>query len=138
IQVADGSGHGLLPDAVDYETVIAETGPELDVRPSPDDLYILYTGGTTGMPKGVLWRQHDIYMGAMGGRSMFTWDAVSSYDDVVERARNNATPLRMLILPPLMHGAAQWAAFIGLTGAQTLVFPNETRRLDPVDVWRTV
>ncbi|HEY8526553.1 MAG TPA: acyl-CoA synthetase [Acidimicrobiales bacterium] len=138
IQVADGSGHGLLPGAVDYETVIAETGPELDVRPSPDDLYILYTGGTTGMPKGVLWRQHDIYMGAMGGRSMFTWDAVSSYDDVVERARNNATPLRMLILPPLMHGAAQWAAFIGLTGAQTLVFPNETRRLDPVDVWRTV
>jgi fatty-acyl-CoA synthase len=35
---------------------------------SPDDLYILYTGGTTGMPKGVLWRQNDIYLNAMGGR----------------------------------------------------------------------
>ena len=39
---------------------------------SPDDLYILYTGGTTGMPKGVLWRQADIYVGALGGRNLGT------------------------------------------------------------------
>ena len=42
------------------------------VEPSPDDLYILYTGGTTGMPKGVLWRQHDIFMTSFGGRSLYT------------------------------------------------------------------
>ena len=50
------------------------TGAPVD--PSPDDLYILYTGGTTGMPKGVLWRQHDIFMAAMGGRKVGTWEIV--------------------------------------------------------------
>ena len=48
------------------------------VEPSPDDLYIVYTGGTTGMPKGVLWRQHDIFMNAMGGKEVGTWIEVSS------------------------------------------------------------
>jgi fatty-acyl-CoA synthase len=138
IQVADGSGHDLLPGAVDYETVVAASPPELDVRPSPDDLYILYTGGTTGMPKGVLWRQHDIYMSAMGGRAMFTWDVVDSYDDVAKRARDTTSPLRFMTLPPLMHGAAQWASFIGLNGGNTVVMPANTRRLEPAEVWRTV
>jgi 3-oxocholest-4-en-26-oate---CoA ligase len=138
IQVADGSGHGLLPGAVDYETVLAETGPEIDVRPSPDDLYILYTGGTTGMPKGVLWRQHDIYMSAMGGRSLFTWEAVSSYDEVAARARATATPMKLMCLPPLMHGAAQWASFISLTGGNTVILTPTPQRLDAAEVWRTV
>jgi fatty-acyl-CoA synthase len=57
LQVDDGSGYDLLPGAVDYEQALASVPAELDVRPSPDDLYVLYTGGTTGMPKGVLWRQ---------------------------------------------------------------------------------
>jgi acyl-CoA synthetase (AMP-forming)/AMP-acid ligase II len=61
IQIADNSGNDLLDGAVDYETVVASSSPVLPpVQPSPDDLYVLYTGGTTGMPKGVLWRQHDI------------------------------------------------------------------------------
>src|SRR5690606_26235979 len=51
LQVADDSGNDLLPGAVDYEEALAASTPELEVRPSPDDLYILYTGGTTGMPK---------------------------------------------------------------------------------------
>ena len=70
IQVADGSRNPLLPGAVDYETALAAASPTLpDLRHSPDDLYILYTGGTTGMPKGVLWRSADIYVAAMGAAS---------------------------------------------------------------------
>jgi acyl-CoA synthetase (AMP-forming)/AMP-acid ligase II len=138
LQVADGSGHGLLPGAIDYEEALAASSPDgAPVDPSPDDLYILYTGGTTGMPKGVLWRQHDIFMGAMGGRTIGTWESVSSYAAIAERLEASF-PLKLLLLPPLMHGAAQWAAFILMSSGATVVFPADPRRVDPDDVWRTV
>src|ERR1700693_1285391 len=70
VQLEDGSGtvsEGL--DAVEYEHALASASPTQEgLHPrSPDDLYILYTGGTTGMPKGVMWRQEDIFFAAMGG-----------------------------------------------------------------------
>ena len=138
LQVADESGNDLLPGAVDYEAALAATEPTLDVQASPDDLYILYTGGTTGMPKGVLWRQHDIYMSAMGGRNILSQEAVETYDDVATQARAFENPMRFLVLPPLMHGAAQWASFIGLNNGHALVLPPDTTRLDPAQIWRTV
>ncbi len=138
LQVADESGHPLLDGAVAYEEALAEgdpAGPPVD--PSPDDLYILYTGGTTGMPKGVLWRQHDIFMAAMGGRKVGTWEIVTSYEDITARLAESF-PLRLLLLPPLMHGAAQWAAFMLMAQGATIVFPDDPRRVDPDDVWSTV
>ena len=73
IQIADDSGNDLVHGAVDYESIVASGPVQLPpVEPSPDDLYVLYTGGTTGMPKGVLWRQHDIFMTSFGGRSLYT------------------------------------------------------------------
>ena len=72
IQIADDSGNELLDGAVDYEQALASSAPQPPpVEPSPDDLYVLYTGGTTGMPKGVLWRQHDIFVTSFGGRDLF-------------------------------------------------------------------
>jgi 3-oxocholest-4-en-26-oate---CoA ligase len=138
IQVADDSGNDLLPGAVDYETVLAATDPVIDVRPSPDDLYILYTGGTTGMPKGVLWRQHDIFLSAMGGRNILSQEKVESYDDVAAQARAFAEPLRFFVIPPLMHGAAQWVAFIALNNGHAVVLPPDTRTFDPAEAWRTI
>ncbi len=138
LQVADDSGEDLLPGALDYEEALAASSPDpVPVEPSADDLYILYTGGTTGMPKGVLWRQHDIFMAAMGGRKVGTWEIVRSYEDI--RVRLDASdPLKIMVLPPLMHGAAQWAAFMLMAQGATLVFPDNPRRVDPDDVWRTV
>jgi acyl-CoA synthetase (AMP-forming)/AMP-acid ligase II len=138
LQVDDGSGHPLLPGAVDYEQALASAPAELPpVDLSPDDLYVLYTGGTTGMPKGVLWRQHDIFLSAMGGRVPGVWDAVQSYDEVVARAVAG-TGDALLVIPPFMHGAAQWAAFIMLHTGARIVLPEDPTRMDPADVLRTV
>jgi len=138
IQVADESGHPLLEGAVDYEEALAGADPGgPGIEPSPDDLYILYTGGTTGMPKGVLWRQHDIYVAAMGGRSMGGAEVLGSYEAVAERAQNGSAT-RFLVLPPLIHGAAQWVALTVLNAGGTVVLPSDTRRIVPDEVWATV
>ncbi|AXN45930.1 Long-chain-fatty-acid--CoA ligase FadD19 [Mycobacterium marinum] len=138
IQIADDSGNGLLDGAVDYESIIANSSPEpLPVQPSPDDLYVLYTGGTTGMPKGVLWRQHDIFMTSFGGRDLYSGQPVNSVDEIV--ARTTAGPgTKLLVLPPLIHGAAQWTVMTALTTGQTVVFASVVDHLDPRDVVRTI
>jgi 3-oxocholest-4-en-26-oate---CoA ligase len=137
IQVDDGSGEPMLPGAVDYEEILAAASPDgPPVEPSPDDLYILYTGGTTGMPKGVLWRQHDIFMNAMGGKEVGTWIEIRSADELTQKARDNAG-FRLMPLPPLMHGASQWASFMMLNAGSTLVMTT-SRNLDPAEVWRLV
>jgi fatty-acyl-CoA synthase len=136
LQVEDESGHALLPGAVDYEAALAASSPARpDVAWSPDDLYILYTGGTTGMPKGVLWRSADIYVAAMGGRR-FDGGEHASLDSIVAQARSGGA-MRLMVGPPLMHGAAQWLLFMMLTCGHTLVFPNVVRHLDPDDFLRT-
>jgi acyl-CoA synthetase (AMP-forming)/AMP-acid ligase II len=137
VQVADDSGNELLADAVDYEHLLAASSPERpDLEWSPDDLYILYTGGTTGMPKGVLWRQHDIFISAMGGRPFGQTEAMPDLDTVVEVSRNGGAA--MMSAAPLMHGAAQWATFTAFTNGNTVVLPSETKRLVPSDIWSTV
>ncbi|HEY5842319.1 MAG TPA: acyl-CoA synthetase [Mycobacterium sp.] len=139
IQVADETGNALLPGAVDYESIVGTAAPEQG-RPAPtgDDLYVLYTGGTTGMPKGVLWRQHDIFISAMGGRPFGSDTALTSYDEIAERARAAAGAMSILMLPPFMHGAAQWAAYNIITMGGRIVIPDDVERLRADDVLRLI
>jgi 3-oxocholest-4-en-26-oate---CoA ligase len=137
IQIADDSGNALLDGAVDYESAIQSAPPPAPLQHSPDDLYVLYTGGTTGMPKGVLWRQHDIFMTSFGGRNLVTGECVSSIDEITARVAANPGT-KLLILPPLIHGAAQWSVMTAITTGQTLVFPTVVDHLDADEVVRTI
>jgi fatty-acyl-CoA synthase len=131
LHVDDGSGQPPLPGAVDYEEALASVAPEAGSLPdpSPDDLYVLYTGGTTGMPKGVLWRQADALVSLMGVRNRRTGAEWVSLEEKL--AAISSRPQRTMPLAPYMHGAAQWGALQTLVEGNTLVIPEEVRRFDP-------
>ena len=131
LQVDDDSGADLLPDALHYEDALAAapTAPP-PTEPTPDDLYLLYTGGTTGSPKGVLWRQTDFVASALG----ITGPVGALVETAVERGER----LRALPSPPLMHGAAHWNALSCWLGGGTVILQDHADRLDPHDVLRTV
>lgn len=134
ICLADETGSDpVVPGAVMYEDALASASPErpADAR-SPDDLYMLYTGGTTGLPKGVMWRSEDAFFGAMGGGN-WGGPGIARPEDIALSAASNPAPLVMLILPPLMHGSAQWATFNGIFQGATIVL-NPSRRFDPAQV----
>jgi fatty-acyl-CoA synthase len=139
IQVSDESGQPLLPGAVDYES-ITETPPPAAGMPTPrgDDLYMLYTGGTTGMPKGVLWRQNDVFVSSMGGRPFGSDEAMASYDELAERASAAPGFASVLLIPPLMHGAAQWGAFQIMTMGGWVTFPDDVHSIRADEILRLV
>jgi acyl-CoA synthetase (AMP-forming)/AMP-acid ligase II len=129
LQVDDGSGSALLDGAADYEAALAAAGPLEPAGLSPDDRYILYTGGTTGMPKGVLWRQTDFLATCLGVRG--------TSDDLVATAARRGASLRTLPAAPFMHGAAHWNAISAFVSGGTVVVPDRPTRFDPADVLAT-
>ncbi len=130
IQVADESGNALLPGAVDYEAIVDTPAGTPLPEALGEDAFLLYTGGTTGMPKGVIWRQHDVYVAAMGGRPFGSPDPFTSYDEIAEGARNGNGGIRLLMTAPFMHGAAQWSSFHMFTGGGLIVLPDNVVSMD--------
>ncbi|MBV8980283.1 MAG: acyl-CoA synthetase [Acidimicrobiia bacterium] len=112
VLVEDDSGADLGGlDAVPWEEAVAKASPEREFGPrSPDDQYIIYTGGTTGMPKGVMWRQEDIFFAGMGGGDPAGQPAERPQQIAEQVATRD--PSATFPMAPLMHGAAQLASFI--------------------------
>lgn len=129
LRADDGTPGSLLPGALDFEEVLAGTEPAApDPTWSGDDRYILYTGGTTGRPKGVLWRQADFAATCLG--------VTRPLEEVATRAARDRV-LRTLPAPPFMHGAAHWNALSAWLSGGTVVVQDTTDRYDPADVVAT-
>jgi acyl-CoA synthetase (AMP-forming)/AMP-acid ligase II len=135
VVVEDGSTEtDPTPGTVRYEDALASGRPERDFAPrSPGDLYILYTGGTTGMPKGVVWRHQDVFYALGGGVDPSTNTRVVRPEQMVEKGRGGA--LTHLPIAPLMHGATQWSVMgQSFQGNKTVLMA----RFDPQRVWELV
>jgi 3-oxocholest-4-en-26-oate---CoA ligase len=135
VVLEDGSDEGT--DAVPYEDALAAASPARDFDPrSSDDVYLLYTGGTTGVPKGVTWRAEDIFFAALGGGG-FGQPPITKPEELADRIRAEDARAIPMVNAPMMHGGGQWMAFINLYGGGTIVL-NCDRHFDPDRIWRTV
>ena len=138
IAIDDASGEDVsATGSVAYADALASGSPERDFEPrSDDDIYILYTGGTTGMPKGVVWRQEDVLC-VLGGLVNFEtgirvqdeWEFAKGAADAPEDAGLG------IVIAPLMHGAAQWTIINGLINGRTTVL---MAKFDADEVWKAV
>ena len=127
LQVPDDDAP-LLPGAIDYEAALAGASPAKPPEEvQPNDLYVIYTGGTTGMPKGVLWKHSDILIASLGARRT-DGTVIDSLEGYVRRA--TAAHRKTLATPPFMHGAGHWAAFQAFNTGGTVVIQDEVRRFD--------
>ena len=122
IVIEDGADAVSNQETTEYETALSQGSEERDFGPrSGDDLYIIYTGGTTGMPKGVMWRHEDLFFTGLQGGSP-GGEPVESPEQLVEQVREGWYTVTMLPCAPFIHGAAQWTQWIcHLTGGKLVL-----------------
>ncbi|NEB77914.1 acyl-CoA synthetase [Streptomyces sp. SID14478] len=121
--------------AVDFAEAESASSPGRGFAPrSADDQFIIYTGGTTGMPKGVMWRQEDLFFAGLGGGAP-TGEPVSRPEELAERVAAGGDGITFFPTPPLMHGTSTLTAFIGFNFGQRIVIH---RKFVPEEVLRTI
>lgn len=141
IFVADGTDAPVMTSeaggvrTADYEQVLDAQSAERDFgERSGDDVYMLYTGGTTGAPKGVMWRHEDVFMVLGGGIDFLTREVVADEWELAKKGADSG-PINSHALPPLIHGGAQWAILQALFGGRMSIIEPD---FDPHTVWANV
>ncbi|MGA9678157.1 MAG: acyl-CoA synthetase [Mycobacterium sp.] len=129
ISIDDGSDAADLPGAVRLDDALAQGGSSDPAPGSPDDLIMMCTGGTTGRPKGVLWRQSDMYVASMVGADH------ASVNEIHAKVRGGGQP--WFAVSPLMHAAGMWTAFSAIMHGLTVVLYDGRGKLDVRSVWET-
>ena len=134
--IEDGSDNDYQRyGGVEFYSALEQGSPERDFgERSADDIYLLYTGGTTGFPKGVMWRHEDIYRVLLGGTDFATGEFVKDEYDLAKSATENPPMIRYPI-PPMIHGATQSATWMSIFSGQTTVLAPE---FNADEVWRTI
>ena len=137
ICIEDNSGEDdVIDKSFNFEDLIAnEDESRLDVYRSGDDKYILYTGGTTGMPKGVVWRMEDVLMTLGGGIDAVTGEKYPTPEAFADKCLQDQTIA--LALAPFMHGGAQWQSFNSFFSGWKLII-NDQVSFDADYVWEVV
>lgn len=137
ICIEDDSGEDdVIDKSFNFEDLIAnEDESRLDVDRSGDDKYILYTGGTTGMPKGVVWRMEDVLMTLGGGIDAVTGEKYPTPEAFADKCLQDQTIA--LALAPFMHGGAQWQSFNSFFSGWKLII-NDQISFDADYVWEVV
>ena len=135
--MSDGTDSGdIVENSIDFEGLIAnESESRLTVERSGDDQYILYTGGTTGMPKGVVWRMEDVLMTLGGGIDAVTGEKYPTPEAFADKCLQDQTVA--LALAPFMHGGAQWQSFNSFFSGWKLVI-NDQASFDADYIWEIV
>ncbi|MCQ4083581.1 acyl-CoA synthetase [Streptomyces sp. RB6PN25] len=128
-------GAAPAPAPVDFADAAASASDERDFGPrSPDDQIVIYTGGTTGMPKGVMWRAEDLFFSGLGGGAP-TGEPVKRPEELAERVAAGGEGIVFFPTAPLMHGTSMLTAFIGFFFGQKVVLHC---KYVPEEVLRTV
>ncbi len=135
LEVLDGSDPSGI--AIVYETALESAPATREFPPRrSDDLYCVYTGGTTGMPKGVLWHHDDIFFAAMGGGDPLSLgNHIADPSELAERVLRPG--MTALAIPPFIHAAGHWLAFSTMFGGGKIV-TLEDGIFDPSEALRLV
>lgn len=139
ISVAVDDGQGAdISGSLDYETLMDTNPNDVTYDRHEDDFILQYTGGTTGLPKGVMWPHKAFFFACLGGGGMYVQKPPISTPGEQGEIAGQSFPIRIIPLAPLMHGAAIWAALSAILGGVTIVLDPMRGGFDAEAIWDRV
>ncbi|MEP3890589.1 MAG: AMP-binding protein [Hellea sp.] len=143
LSIAVEDGQGVTSASLSYEALMQSSlapasSASLDFERHEEDYLLQYTGGTTGLPKGVMWPHKAFFFACLGGGGMYARKPPIETPEAQADIAEGSFPIRILPVAPLMHGAAIWTALSGLLGGMTLVLDPMRGGFDAEKIWDRV